>query len=117
MGLTSTTAKLQAGGGNTAIDLTETSPGQISMAVQVGPSQSQGSSTALNITGSTASQIPNLEIKGVADFEQNVTFEANKTVTFQGSTSGIQYSDISGAPSGGTGDTSDTEIFSFFIGS
>lgn len=120
MGLTATTAKLQAGGGNTSIDLSETSPGAITMAVQVGPSNSQASSTALNITGSTGSQIPNLEVKGVADFEQNVTFEANKTVTFQGSTSGIAYSDITGTPSGGTGgtgDTSDTEIFSLFIGS
>ena len=116
MAVTSTTANLQAGT-NTGLAISETSPGSITMTVQVGPANSEASGTALNITGSTGSQIPTLEVKGAADFEQNVTFEANKVVTFQGTTSGIQYSDISGAPSGGSGDTSEVEIFSFFISS
>lgn len=64
MGLTSTSAKLQAGGGNTAIDLVETSPGQISMAVQVGATGFETSATAIDIQGTTGSQLPDITFNG-----------------------------------------------------
>ena len=62
MSLTTTTAKIQAGGGNTVIDLSESSPGSIEFAVQVGPSGSEVSRTALLIEGTSGSQTPNLTI-------------------------------------------------------
>lgn len=52
LSLSSTVAKLQAGT-NTGYDATETSPGELTMSVQVGPSGSETSLDALIITGAT----------------------------------------------------------------
>lgn len=86
MGLTSTTAKLQAGAGNTAIDLEESSPGHIEMSVQVGPSGSEQSATAIDIQGTTGSQLPD--------------------ITFSGNITGIDLDDMDdvNAPSPGDGE-------------
>ncbi len=82
MGLTSTTAKLQAGGGNTHIDMSETSPGSIEMAVQVGPSNSQTSSTAITIQGTQGSQLPNIEFSGnVSGIDLNDLDDVNASPT------------------------------------
>lgn len=64
MSLTTTTAKVQAGGGNTAITLSESSPGNIDMDVQVGPSGSEVSRTAIQLQGTTGSQLPNIIVSG-----------------------------------------------------
>lgn len=64
MGLSSTSAVLQAGGGNTALNLLESSPGRMTMKVQVGPSGSETSATAIDIQGQTGAQLPDIVFNG-----------------------------------------------------
>lgn len=85
MSLTTTTAKMQAGGGNTAIELTETSPGEITLKVQAGSTGNETDITAVAIEGESTSQKANITMR--------------EKVTFAAETSGIRYTDLSGTPS------------------
>lgn len=92
MGLTSTSAKLQAGTGNTSLDLAENSPGSITMKVQVGASGSEVSATAIDIQGQTGSQLPDIIFSGnvsgidIGDLDDvsSTTPNTNEVLTWSG---------------------------------
>lgn len=105
VGVTATSAKLQSGE-NTAIDLTETSPGTINLNVQAGAVGSEAQVTGLRVQGSsTVNTKATVSILG-GEFRVNsptqyssgasVTFQ--DTVTFSSSTSGISHADLTNKP-------------------
>lgn len=116
--LTSTTAKVQAGGGNTSLDLNESSPGQMTLAVQVGSSGNETSATAIDIQGTTGSQLPNITISGNLS---GVDLNDLDDVTTTGVTSGqvLAWNGTNFAPAdqsgGGASDTDEIELKMFFL--
>ena len=119
MGLTSTTAKLQAGGGNTAIDIEETSPGTIDLSVQVGPAGSEVSSTALSLQGTTGSQLPNIIFNGnfsgieIGDLDDVTVsgIQTNQVLAWNGS----NFVPVNQSGGGGTADTTEVELKLIFL--
>ena len=114
VGLTSTTAKIQAGAGNTAIDLSESSPGQIEMSVQVGTSPSETSATAIDIQGTTGSQVPNITFNGnISGIELNDLDNVNATpsdgqsLVYNSASSNWIAQTVTGGGGGGSGDVVD----------
>ena len=114
LGLTTTTATLQAGAGNTAIDLSESSPGQIEMAVQVGASPSETSATAIDIQGTTSSQVPNITFNGnISGIELNDLDNVNATpsdgqsLVYNSASSNWIAQTVTGGGGGGSGDVVD----------
>jgi hypothetical protein len=72
MAVTTTAAKLQAGG-NTKVNLSETSPGTITLDVQAGSTGNETSVTAITVTGSSSFN------NSITTFNQPVDFDANVT--------------------------------------
>ena len=114
LGLTSTTTKIQAGAGNTAIDLSESSPGQIEMSVQVGTSPSETSATAIDIQGTTGSQVPNITFNGnISGIELNDLDNVNATpsdgqsLVYNSASSNWIAQTVTGGGGGGSGDVVD----------
>lgn len=64
VGMTDTTMRVQAGAGNTGIDLAETSPGTIDMEVQAGSVGSEAAFTAIEIAGSSSSATATTTVNG-----------------------------------------------------
>lgn len=104
--VTSTSGKFQAGE-NTKLELSETSPGSMSLKVQAGPSGSEAAVTAVTISGSSS-----VNTKATTNFTGGdcrftntpVQFNSGSAVTFQGTstfngtTSGIDYGDLDNTP-------------------
>ena len=86
----STTAKMQAGT-RTLVDLSETSPGVISMKVQAG----DGSGSPASVEG--------MRIAGHSTF-QNATVTFPQPVTFGSTTTGINATNITGIDDAGSGE-------------
>ncbi len=72
MSVTTSAAKLQAGG-NTKVNLSETSPGTITLDVQAGSTGNETSVTAITVTGSSSLN------NSITTFNQPVDFDANVT--------------------------------------
>ena len=119
MSLTSTTAKMQAGGGNTLIDLTETSPGIIALAVQVGTSPNEISSTALTLQGTTGSQLPNIIFNGnfsgiaISDLDDVTVsgIQTNQVLAWNGN----NFVPVNQGGGGGSADTTELELKTIFL--
>lgn len=85
LGMTATTARLQAGAGNTGVDLSETSPGTATIQVQAGAIGSEAAFDAVTVTGSSSSVTATTTLAG--------------DVSFTGTTSGVDYGDLDNTPS------------------
>lgn len=102
--VTSTSGKLQAGE-NTKIELTETSPGSLSLIVQAGATGSEAPLTALSISGSSTTNKATMSLGGgdvripsPTQFSSTVNYTAASQVTFAGTTSGISHDDLDDKP-------------------
>ena len=117
--LTSTTAKLQAGGGNTSLDLSETSPGEITLAVQVGPAGYEISRTAMQVQGLTGSQLPNIIFSGtvsgidIGDLDDVTTsgVQTNQVLAWNGT----NFVPVNQSGGGGVSDTTEIELKMIFL--
>lgn len=119
VGLTTTSAHMQAGGGNTAIDLTESSPGEITLSVQVGPTGLETSTTAIQIQGTTGSQLPNIvfqaNISGIeiGDLDDVTTtgVQTNQVLAWNGT----NFVPVNQSGGGGAADTTELELKTIFL--
>lgn len=118
MSLTTSQAKIQAGGGNTLIDITETSPGNISFSVQVGPAQQEVSRTALEIQGTTGG-IPNIIFQGNVS---GIDISSLSDVTVSGvqndqvlAWNGSNFVNVDPSGGGGSADTTELELKTIFL--
>ena len=92
----STTNAILRGGTGTLIKAEQTSPGTLTFAVAAGASDTE--TTAMIISGQANGNVI-ISFVYEARFTSNVNFTgASSTVTFSGSTSGIEYSDLTGLP-------------------
>jgi hypothetical protein len=87
MAVTTTAAKLQAGG-NTKVNLSETSPGTITLDVQAGSVGNETSVTAITVTGSSSLN------NSITTFNQPVAFAANVTGLTTGAIPNLSASKI-----------------------
>ena len=93
-----TESKIQAGS-NTAVTMTESSPGEIEFSVQTGATGSEFQATPMTIAGRTSPTVPLITVNGEMSIGRDVTFSnAGATITFTAGTSGIEYADLSGTP-------------------
>ena len=104
--VTSTESKIQAGA-NTAILIQESSPGSMELNVQAGTAGNEAQVTAITISGSSVvNNMATVNVQGGDfrvsspwQFSQGGAFSGpSNTVTFGGSTSGIDYNDLSNTP-------------------
>ena len=99
--VTSTTGKLQAGS-NTKVEMSEQSPGDVQLKVQAGATGSETSVTGIQVFGSSTANKANVAITGGGDLRiyNPTNFFPSANVTFNGSTSGIDYNDLDNLPQG-----------------
>lgn len=103
LGLSSTSARLQAGG-NTGIQITETSPGTIALDVQAGATGSEAAVTAVTITGSSTAAAASISMNQRTLFGDGMGFSGG-SANFSGATSiiGLSATDLSDVTSAGSG--------------
>tara|TARA_R110001606_G_scaffold292879_1_gene440776 strand:+ start:10730 stop:13855 length:3126 start_codon:yes stop_codon:yes gene_type:complete len=119
MGLSSTSATLQAGGGNTALNLLESSPGRMTMKVQVGPTGSEASTTAIDIQGQTGTQLPDIVFNGnvsgidVGDLDDVTTtgVQTDQVLAWNGT----NFVPVDQTGGGGASDTTEIELKMIFL--
>lgn len=91
LGMADTTLRMQAGG-NTAVNMTESSPGEITMIVQAGSPGSEIPVTAITIEGDDSFQ------NAKTTFNQNVVFDLradfNSSVDLNGNATGISTNQV-----------------------
>ena len=96
--VTSTESKIQAGGA-TAVTVTESSPGTITISVQSGTTGNEVQVDAITVAGSSLTTVPTITTNALFNHGRDFNFtNGGSTVTFTAGTSGIQYSDLSGTP-------------------
>jgi hypothetical protein len=94
--VTNTNQATLRAGGNTQIDMTQNSPGTITLSVQSGPSGSEQQMDALTIAGNTTLLDTVMTTAVKAEFNRQVSF--TNTATFNGATpiSGVEVGDLDG---------------------
>ena len=119
MSLTTDKAVIQAGGGNTGLILTESSPGNILLTVQVGPSGSEVSRTAIEVQGTTGSQTPNVIFNAnfsgieIGDLDDVTTsgITTNQVLAWNGT----NFVPVDQSGGGGSADTTELELKTIFL--
>ncbi len=119
VGLTSNSAKIQAGAGNTNLEITESSPGQIDFNVQIGPAGSEVTRQPLSIQGTTGSQLANIVFAGnvsgidIGDLDDVTTsgVQTNQILAWNGT----NFVPVNQSGGGGGSDTTAIELKTLFL--